>query len=160
MSTTTCKKRKPYKRGAKNKTIKASTLLKEYFDKNDIIYYQRTVEQNVEVFLVPYDIQKQNIKLHIRIIVADDINLCHMSFNYELNKDTDHSKELLDMNSELIKGRLYVEKDSNQVTYTTNFQLTSESDVKTLYDKNFEICLSVLAKLYQKGIIKTNERTE
>lgn len=38
-----------------------------------------------------------------------------MSFSYELNEDTDYSKELLDMNSELVKGRLSVEKDSNQL---------------------------------------------
>lgn len=61
MSTTTCKKRKPYKRGARNKTTKTSTLLKDYFNKNNIIFYQRTAEQNIEVFLVPYDIQKQDI---------------------------------------------------------------------------------------------------
>ena len=36
MSTTTCKKRKPYKRGARNKTTKTSTLLKDYFNKNNI----------------------------------------------------------------------------------------------------------------------------
>lgn len=110
MSTTTCKKRKPYKRGARNKTTKTSTLLKDYFNKNNIIFYQRTAEQNIEVFLVPYDIQKQDIKLHIRIIVIDDINLCNMSFSYELNKNTDYSKELLDMNSKLVNGRLSVEK--------------------------------------------------
>lgn len=103
-------KRKPYKRGARNKTTKTSTLLKDYFNKNNIIFYQRTAEQNIEVFLVPYDIQKQDIKLHIRIIVIDDINLCNMSFSYELNKNTDYSKELLDMNSKLVNGRLSVEK--------------------------------------------------
>lgn len=157
MSTTTCKKRKPHKRGARNKTIKASTLLKEYFDKNDIIYYQRTLEENITVFLLPYDIQKQGIKLHIRIVVADSINFCHMSFSYELNKGTDCSKELLDMNSELTKGRLSVEKDSNQVTYSTDFILAPESNVQDLYNQHFESCVSTLASLYKRKIIKTNE---
>lgn len=157
MSTTTCKKRKPHKRGARNKTTKTSAILKEYFDKNNIIYYQRTVEPNIEVFLLPYDIQKQDITLHIRIIVADAINLCNMSFSYELNKDTDYSKELLDMNSELVKGRLSVEKDSNQVTYSTNFRLYSNSDVQALYNQHFELCVSTLASLYKRKIIKTDE---
>ena len=146
MSTTTCKKRKPYKRGARNKTTKTSTLLKDYFNKNNIIFYQRTAEQNIEVFLVPYDIQKQDIKLHIRIIVIDDINLCNMSFSYELNKNTDYSKELLS-----------VEKDSNQVTYATNFRLHSNSDVQDIYNQHFESCVSTLASLYKRKIIKTNE---
>ena len=157
MSTTTCKKRKPYKRGARNKTTKTSTLLKDYFNKNNIIFYQRTAEQNIEVFLVPYDIQKQDIKLHIRIIVIDDINLCNMSFSYELNKNTDYSKELLDMNSKLVNGRLSVVKDSNQVTYATNFRLHSNSDVQDIYNQHFESCVSTLASLYKRKIIKTNE---
>ena len=115
MNTTTCKRRKLHKKGTRNKTPKTSTILRGYFDKNNIIYYQRTVEPNIEVFLISYDIQKQDITLHIRIIVANTINLCSMSFSYELNEDTDYSKELLDMNSELVKGRLSVEKDSNQL---------------------------------------------
>ena len=143
MSTTTCKKRKPYKRGARNKTTKTSTLLKDYFNKNNIIFYQRTAEQNIEVFL--------------RIIVIDDINLCNMSFSYELNKNTDYSKELLDMNSKLVNGRLSVEKDSNQVTYATNFRLHSNSDVQDIYNQHFESCVSTLASLYKRKIIKTNE---
>ena len=52
-----------------------------------------------------------------------------MSFSYELNKNTDYSKELLDMNSKLVNGRLSVEKDSNQVTYATNFRLDRKSVV-------------------------------
>ena len=80
-----------------------------------------------------------------------------MSFSYELNKGTDYSKELLDMNSELTKGRLSVEKDSNQVTYSTDFILTSESNVQDLYNQHFESCVSTLASLYKRKIIKTNE---
>ena len=158
MSTT--RKKSYSQENTTNTTQKVSDMLKEYFESNNMVFYQRTIDDNVEIFLLPYTINKQTIRFDIKVVIFNDNNLGQISLSCELNEKGNYDKMLLNMNSELTHGRLSVETDSNQVTYTATFELTSESDVKTLYSKNLEICLSVLAKLYQKGIIKTNEPAE
>ena len=158
MGTTIDRRSKNAKGGTQVKHKNASCMLKEYFEANGVIFYQRNAGA-MEIFLLPYNIRKQNIRFNIQIVVYERNNysLCRMSFSHELNEDKDYSKDLLNMNAELIKGRLSVEPDSNQVTYTTTFRLDSNSDVELLYKRHFEICVSVLASLYTKNIIKTNE---
>lgn len=141
----------------KNIKKKASSILKEYFETNNMVFYQRTLDDDVEIFLLPYTINKQTIRFSIKIIVFNDINSCRMSLSCELNENNDSNKTLLDMNAKLTKGRLSVETDSNEVTYSTTFTLDTKADIEKQYKQNFEICLSVLADLYQKNIIKTNE---
>lgn len=140
-----------------NERKNAAEILERYFETNNMIFYKRETESLI-IFLLPYYIEKQDIRFDIKVSTFCEEDTCRMSFSCELNTDRDFSKELLNMNSDLINGNLSVEKDSNQVTYSIIFDLENEMDVEKLYNKNLELCLSVLASLYKNKIVKFQKK--
>jgi len=137
-----------------NTRKKTSQILEDFFQRKDMVFYRRDVNENIVTFVLPYSITKQKIKFDIQIVVFNDENICRMSFSRELNEETDYSSELLDMNSSLVHGKISVEKDSNQVTYTLHFTISEEQTVEKEYNDAFEQCLGSLARLYSKNLIK------
>lgn len=150
------RKLKSTKETKKTKRNKISNSLKKYFELHEMVFYQRSVDK-AEIFLLPYRIKKQNIRFEIRIIVFDEVNLSKMEFNFELNNDRDYSKELLNINDKLIMGRLSVAEGSDQVTYTVDFNMSTKADIEKEYTQYLEMGVGVLAMLYEKKIVKTDE---
>ena len=137
-----------------NTRKKTSQILEDFFQRKDMVFYRRDVNENIIIFVLPYSITKQKINFDIQIVVFDDKNICRMSFSRELNDDMDYSSELLDMNSSLLHGKISVEKYSNQVTYSLHFTISEEQTVEKEYNDAFEQCLVSLARLYSKKLIK------
>ena len=137
-----------------NTEKKISQILEDFFEKENMVFYRRDVDENITTFILPYEITKQNINFDIRLDSFADKRLCRMCFDRELNTEHDYSGELLDMNSDLSTGKISVEKNSNKVTYTVYFEVKDEQSVKAEYRKGLDLCLLVLARLFSSDIIK------
>lgn len=137
----------------KEKTNTSMVLL-DYFKKNNYIFYERNEKDSI-LFLLPYRLQKI-FRVDINIVTISNSNLCRMNFKSKLNPNNDSSKELLDMNSELIDGNLSVATDSNYVSFNINFTLTENDDVDEIYKIHLQQCFSVFYKLQDRNIIEAD----
>lgn len=140
--------------GNTRRTLKktASIRLKEYFESKSIVFYERIIREDIVMFLVPYNFEKQKIRLDLQIIVFETKNLCRMSFYCELDTSKDNTEKIAQINDLVEKG--IVETDSDQIKYTVVFSLEKKSNVEEVYNKNFELCIMVLANLYQEHIMR------
>lgn len=144
----------------KEKIKTTSQILEDFFNKNDLVFYKRE-EKSSTIFLLPYRISKQKLRVDIRILAIDNSNMCRMSFTKRLNlTNNDFSEELLNMNSELINGNLSVASNSKHVLFNVNFSIDDEENVKKEYEKNLYMCFGVLTKLYNKDIIEKQTDNE
>lgn len=134
---------------------KTSAIIEEYLNQKDIIFYKRE-EEETTIFLLPYRIRSQNLRVDINLFTFPDSNLCRMGFNYKLNSKKDSGRELLDMNSKLANGNLSVASDSNHVSFITNFLLAEDTEIDITYTKTLYLCFTVLLELQEKDIIEAD----
>lgn len=127
-------------------------VFEDFFTNNNLVFYKRK-NKNSTIFLLPYHITDKKIKVTIRVVTFTKHSLCRMSFTQKLNTSRDFSKELLEINSELLNGSLSVAPNSNNVSFSINFVLNESKDLDVIYKDNLFICFSVLMTLYNKHII-------
>lgn len=143
----------------KKRKIRNTTLIEQFFKKSKIIYYKAKIN-NAIIFRIPYKIEKPEYKVDIHIMSFTKTNMLQIGFSCKLNDDKDYSKELLDLNYEIPKGRLSVSLKSPFVTYSHTFVLLEESNIQEEYKKNLSYCFYVLDKLLERNIIKGKEDAE
>lgn len=136
-------------------------LLEDYLKKENLIFYKRE-EKEIVIFLLPYRFRNEGktYTVRIEVRVSNKSTLCRIGFRAKLNLEKEFEKELLAMNSELIDGNLSVASNSDKVSFVTSFSLTSETDIEKIYKKHLYKCLSVLVTLYDREIIKKEEKDE
>lgn len=130
-------------------------ILEDFFKFKNLVFYKRE-EKNSIIFLLPYRFSANGEKfvVEINISVSRESALCRIGFTETLNMDVDFGKELLDMNSELIEGKLSVVSDSDQVSFNTIFYVFDKTDIENMYNKYLYNCLLTYYKLCQKNIIE------
>lgn len=136
-----------------------TSIIEDYLSEKKLVFYKRQ-EQDMDIFLIPYRITNKKIEVNINLYTFKDTNLCRMNFKYKLNSDGDFSKELLDMNSEIVNGNLSVETNSDFVTFNTDFVLTEDSDMGNLYTEALYKCFYILLVLKNKNIIEIDTDEE
>ena len=142
----------------KSKNITSSNntkIFEDFLQKNKLVFYKR-VNKSSTIFLLPYSLTGEKIKVNIRVTIFHTHNLCRMSFNRKLNTEHDYNRELLEMNSELLNGTLSIVQNSNIVSFAVNFIFYTYDDLEHIFKDNLITCFSVLVNLYNKNIINKN----
>ena len=131
---------------------KTAQLFEDFLQKNNLVFYKR-VNKSSTIFLLPYSLTDKKLKVTIRVTIFHFHNLCRMSFSRKLNSKYDYSRELLEMNSELLNGSLSVAQNSNSVSFSANFIFYNANDLESIFKENLFTCFSVLINLYNKNNI-------
>lgn len=135
-------------------------LFENYFKQENLIYYRANID-NIIDFKIPYSIGNLDYKVSIQLTCIVNENIARMGFVCKLNRDKDYSKELLDLNADLPRGRLSVELDSSDVRYSHSFIVTEDTNIEDAYRINLNICFFVLQQLYIRNIIeKPDDKNE
>lgn len=141
---------------SKKRKLNTSALLERFFNESKIIYYRAKIN-DFNVFKIPYEIGNLNYNLTIQLVNPPKTNFIEIGFSSKLNENTDYSKELLDINAEILKGRLSVSLDSSYVTYSHNFNLLEDDDIKSKYHENLSYCFYILNKLLERNVLEKQE---
>ena len=134
---------------------KTSYIIENFLNKNKFIFYKR-VQDDIVVFMLPYRVGSRKIVIDINLFTFENSNLCRMNFKCKLNEKHDSSKELLDMNANLVNGNLSVMSNTNYVSFNTNFVLDRNSKINDLYYDSLYNCFSILYELQDKDIVEVN----
>lgn len=130
-----------------------------YFKTNDIIFYKREMEDEILLYLLPYRILEK-YRININLFVFSNSPFCRMFFKCTLNTNKDYSKKILEINSEIDSGNLSIEPNTNTITFRMDFNLSSYSDIGSIYEIKLYECFLVYKKLFKERIIKVNTANE
>ena len=128
-------------------TDKIENLLKE----NNLIYYKRELNTGA-IFIVPYRLVKFGVKLHIKIIIDNELKYYKMGFDCKKSNDEELTEKLLNLNSKLQDGVLSISTDSDEVSFRINMNICDELVWET-YKNILYQCFAVFIKLFDGELI-------
>lgn len=128
----------------------------KFLEDNNLIFYKRDLDDSEVILLLPYRFANKNLEQSFSIYANNKNDTYRMGFSCKLNPEKDSSKELLNLNSELINGSLSVPPESDEVTYMATF-VFKEPYTKEEYQKILYNCVAILLELREKEIIITKE---
>ena len=114
--------------------MNTTETIKNLFNEQNLIFFERKTEIG-SFFILPYSSKKQNFFIDIFLDTNFESNLCEIGFVCKLNSSKDSSERLLDLNSQLSEGKLSVVSNSNEVTFSSYFEINENFKFDYYKDK-------------------------